>query len=948
MTTTGDMQLAGRRPLPVYGALGGVVLAWTVLLVTSPFSDEVSVLVSNVGLVSAALIGATTALRTGIRSRQRAWLLLGGGALSWGVGQLIWTIYELSGREVPYPSWADVGYAGAVPLLAVGILALPGAPVGWSARLRLVLDGTLIAAALLALSWTLLLHDLISSDSETWAAQALSLGYPVGDVICGTLAVVGLARARSTHAVPLRTLSVLSIGMMSFSVGDTGFALLTLQGTYESGSLIDCGWFFGWMLLALAAYRPSADQPVSSERDQRRRVWLSTSAPYAPVLVSVGVIGWWRLANGSLGRVVVLLLLLIIVLIVIRHVLTQRENDQLTNSLEARVAERTEALSGWEQWWRALVQNSTDVVTVVTGSGLVKYQTPSVRSVFGHAAGDLIDTDFVDAFAPGDRDRFRDCLTAAALSPGEPMSFSGDFVHADGDLCATESSVMSLLHVDAVQGLVINTRDVSERRELESELNHRAFHDELTGLANRSLFRNRLTHALEARGRLEVTVGVLFVDLDRFKEVNDTLGHAYGDELLIAVAERLAETVRPGDTVARLGGDEFAVLLEHLNGVDEAETVADRVIAVLSESTRIRDVDVQVRASVGIALASPIDDDLDVLDPGDAADVMLRNGDIAMYRAKGEGGGSWERFRPELHTALMRRAEIEKQLRSALRDDELSLVYQPTVSVVDGSYNGVEALVRWESATLGSVYPNEFIPVAEETGLIVELGAWVLHHACLQGAAWLASGVADLTLAVNVSGLQLLSPGMLEVVRSALDLSGFPAEHLLLEMTESVLLERSDQTLRRLHELKDLGLRLAIDDFGTGYSSLSYLSRFPVDVLKVDRSFIAQLQQKTSNERELTRTIIQLGGSLAMLTVAEGVETAEQLETLRALGCDLAQGFLFSEPRPPAEIEAMLRRLPAPSEATRDLLAGLPELPDLPAVLPAELPADLPEVPSGA
>jgi EAL domain-containing protein (putative c-di-GMP-specific phosphodiesterase class I) len=296
----------------------------------------------------------------------------------------------------------------------------------------------------------------------------------------------------------------------------------------------------------------------------------------------------------------------------------------------------------------------------------------------------------------------------------------------------------------------------------------------------------------------------------------------------------------------------------------------------------------------------------------------------------------------------MRRAEIEKQLRSALRDDELSLVYQPTVSVVDGSYNGVEALVRWESATLGSVYPNEFIPVAEETGLIVELGAWVLHHACLQGAAWLASGVADLTLAVNVSGLQLLSPGMLEVVRSALDLSGFPAEHLLLEMTESVLLERSDQTLRRLHELKDLGLRLAIDDFGTGYSSLSYLSRFPVDVLKVDRSFIAQLQQKTSNERELTRTIIQLGGSLAMLTVAEGVETAEQLETLRALGCDLAQGFLFSEPRPPAEIEAMLRRLPAPSEATRDLLAGLPELPDLPAVLPAELPADLPEVPSGA
>ncbi len=933
MTTNADMQLAVRRPLPVYAAIGAVVLTWTLLLVISPFGTAGSALVSNVGLVTAALGGAAAAFRAGVRSRQRAWLLLGGGALSWGTGQLVWTIYELSGREVPYPSWADVGYSGAVPLLALGILALPGAPVGWSSRLRVVLDGALIAAALLALSWTLLLHDLINSHSETWAAQALSLGYPVGDVICGTLAVVGLARARSTHAVPLRTLSILSVGMLSFSVGDTGFALLTLKGTYESGNLIDSGWFLGWTLLAVAALRPAANRPALTEREQRRRVWLSTSAPYAPVLAMVVVVAWWRLDHGSVGRVVVVLVLLVTVLIVIRHVLTQRENDQLTNSLEARVVERTEALSGWEQWWRALVQNSTDVVTVVTGNGTVRYQTPSVTSVFGHSATEQIDTDFVDAFAPGDRDRFRDCLTAAALSPGEPMSFAGDFLHADGHLCATESSVMSLLHDDAVQGLVINTRDVSERRELESELNHRAFHDELTGLANRSLFRNRLTHALEARARLEVTVGVLFVDLDRFKEVNDTLGHAYGDELLIAVSERLAETVRPGDTVARLGGDEFAVLLEHLNGVDEAETVADRLVDVLSEPTRLRGVDVQVRASVGIALAAPTDDDLDVLDPGDAADVMLRNGDIAMYRAKGDGGGAWERFRPELHTALMRRAEIEKQLRSAMRDDELSLVYQPTVSVEDGRYIGVEALVRWESATLGSVYPNEFIPVAEETGLIVELGAWVLHRACKQGAAWLASGVTDLTLAVNVSGLQLLSPGMLDMVRSALDLSGFPAEHLLLEMTESVLLERSDQTLRRLHELKNLGLRLAIDDFGTGYSSLSYLSRFPVDVLKVDRSFIAQLEQKASNERELTRTIIQLGGSLAMMTVAEGVETAEQLETLKSLGCDLAQGYLFSEPRPPADIEAMLRHLPTPASPADDLLAALPE--DAPDVQPA-------------
>jgi EAL domain-containing protein (putative c-di-GMP-specific phosphodiesterase class I) len=309
---------------------------------------------------------------------------------------------------------------------------------------------------------------------------------------------------------------------------------------------------------------------------------------------------------------------------------------------------------------------------------------------------------------------------------------------------------------------------------------------------------------------------------------------------------------------------------------------------------------------VGVAIADGEESELRDLSGRDAADVMLRNGDIAMYRAKTGGGGSLERYRPELHAALMRRVEIEKELRNALRNDELSLVYQPTASVVDGSYTGVEALVRWESPVLGTVLPNEFIPVAEDAGLIVDLGAWVLHHACAQAAAWLGNGARpDLTMAVNVSGLQLLSSGMVDLVRRALALSGLPAHHLLLEMTESVLLERTEAMLGRLHQLKALGVRLAIDDFGTGYSSLSYLSRFPVDVLKVDRSFVAQMED-ASNERELTRTIVQLGGSLAMVTVAEGVETREQLDTLRTLGCDLAQGYLFSAPRPPAEIERLL------------------------------------------
>jgi diguanylate cyclase (GGDEF)-like protein/PAS domain S-box-containing protein len=910
MTTTSGMKPARRRPTPAVSAIAIIVAVWTSLLLLSPGSPKTAGVVSDLGLIAAALGGATAAV---VRSRRRgadgrAWLLLGLGALSWGLGQTAWSIYEFLGRDAPIPSYADVGYLGAIPLLAAGLLALPGTPVGWPARARLVLDGALVAAALLIMSWTLVLGPLVTTKADGWLTQTLSVAYPVGDVICGSLAVVSLARLRHQAAVPLRTLVILCLGLLSFSVGDTGFAYLTLQGTYASGQLIDLGWFAGWALLAVAALQPVGISSEFSAGELRRRAWLSLSAPYVPVVALVAIDGYWRLTHGPFGRVAVLGLLLMLLLIVIRHTLTQRENEQLTSSLEARVQRRTEALSGWEQWWRALVQNSTDVVTVVDGDGNVTYQTPSVTSVFGYDARELIGRSLAEVFAEVDQQRWRDCLTAAAAMPGEPVRFSGSVRHAQGGTCATESTVMSLLDEAAVQGLVVNTRDISERMQLESELNYRAFHDELTGLANRALFRDRLAHALDQRPHARQPLAVLFVDLDRFKEVNDSLGHAYGDELLVVIAGRLSEIVRPGDTVARLGGDEFAILLEQITAHDEAEAVANRLVEVVSEPVHIRGIDVLVRASVGVAVAEPDDAELGLLSGGAAADVLLRNGDIAMYRAKSAGGGVHERYRPELHAALMRRAEVEKELRNALRNDELHLLYQPTVSVRDGSFSGVEALVRWESPVLGTVLPNEFIPVAEEAGLIIDVGAWVLHRACLQAATWLASGARDdLTMAVNVSGLQLFSAGIVDTVRSALALSGLSARHLLLEMTESVLLERTEQMLDRLHELKALGLRLAIDDFGTGYSSLSYLSRFPVDVLKVDRSFIAQLHD-ASNERELTRTIVRLGGSLDMQTVAEGVETEAQLETLRLLGCDLAQGYLFSEPRPPTEIEPMLAR----------------------------------------
>jgi diguanylate cyclase (GGDEF)-like protein/PAS domain S-box-containing protein len=884
------------------------ILCWTALLVISPGGRSTAQVASNIGLIFAAFVGATAAMVRSARSaaERRAWVLLGLGALSWGLGQSVWSVYEWLGRDVPFPSYSDVGYLATVPLLVAGLLKLPGTPVSLAERLRLVLDGLLIGVGLLIISWELVIHALVGPGGDGWWKETIALAYPVGDVVIGSIAVVILARARNAERVPLSTLILLTLGAVSFSVGDSGFAILTAQNSYKSGQLIDLGWFAGWMLLALAAMRPSYPAfGTTGISEQRRRAWASMSAPYVPVLCAVAVAGERRVVTGHFAGVTATGLLAMIVLIIARHMLTQRENDVLTRSLEARVRERTSALSGWERWWRALVQNSTDVVTVVDSRGRVEYQTPSVTSVFGYPQLELDGCALGSIFDAAHARRFHSCLKAAARAPGVPMRFTGKVRHADGRFRAGESTVMSLLDDPNVQGLVVNTRDVSEQTQLELELNRRAFHDSLSGLANRALFHDRLAHSVLQREPTATPLAVLFIDLDRFKEVNDALGHAYGDELLVEVARRLTDVVRPGDTVARLGGDEFGVLLERMTDLAEADEVAQRLVDAIGEPMRLSEGnDVQVGASIGIATAG--DDDFYGLDAGAAAEMLLRNADLAMYQAKTRGGGLWQRYHPGLLVSLLHRVEIEKELRAAVRDNELHLVFQPTVSLANGSVTGVEALLRWDSTTWGLVMPAEFIPITEKTGLINELGSWVLHEACREAAAWLRRGTrADLTMAVNVSGIQLLSAGIIEAVRSALALSQLPAQNLVLEMTESVLLDHTEEMLARLCDLKALGVRLAIDDFGTGYSSLSYLSRFPVDVLKVDQSFIAQLQKATAGY-ELTRAIVQLGESLNMITVAEGVETDAQLKALRHIGCDQAQGFLFSRPVSATGIAAML------------------------------------------
>ena len=441
--------------------------------------------------------------------------------------------------------------------------------------------------------------------------------------------------------------------------------------------------------------------------------------------------------------------------------------------------------------------------------------------------------------------------------------------------------------------MLTSVQDVTERVALEQQLRHQAFHDPLTGLANRALFHDRLQHALARLSRGSTGLAVLLLDIDAFKRVNDSLGHTSGDELLIAVSERLAADLRAADTAARLGGDEFVVLAEGLTDPTEAVALADRLQGALTAPFDLAGREVVVRASIGIASAWPGDTA--------SAEELLRNADVAMYAAKAAGHGGHAHFQDHMHTAAVARLEVESELRVALTAGQLELYYQPIVQLPGRQVVGAEGLIRWHHPVRGLVMPGEFIPVAEQTGLIDEIGAWVIEKACRQLARWQEAGGPQ-EVAVNVSARQLTSPHFVPMVCRCLAASGASPAGLTLEITESVLMADADAARLALEELRSVGVRVAIDDFGTGYSSLSYLGRFPLDYLKIDRSFVEGLgyYEPTAGggDTHLVSGIVRLASALGLTVVAEGIETEFQARTVASLGCGKAQGYLFGRPGP--------------------------------------------------
>jgi diguanylate cyclase (GGDEF)-like protein/PAS domain S-box-containing protein len=471
----------------------------------------------------------------------------------------------------------------------------------------------------------------------------------------------------------------------------------------------------------------------------------------------------------------------------------------------------------------------------------------------------------------------------------------------DGRIIHVEVS-SRLISFEGQPAVLVSTHDVTARVTLEEQLREQASHDPLTGLANRNLFAQRVNEELAARPKAS-HLAVLLLDLDGFKTVNDSLGHSSGDQVLVTVAERLTSCLRPGDTAARLGGDEFAILLPKAGGPRTARAVAERLLKTFERPVHVAGKDFVVQASIGIATPA-----LGSL----SAEELLRNADAAMYEAKAAGRGRYSVFERAMYSAAVRRMELDAEMRSALNEQQFLLHYQPEVRLSDRKVAGFEALVRWNHPQHGLVPPNEFISRAEENGLIIPLGDVVLDMACAKLASWQRTSGPDTFVAVNLSAHQLVQPELYAKVKAALARSGADPARLVLEVTETAILTDTDLVRRNLTQVRDLGIRIALDDFGTGYSSLTHLRALPIDVVKIDRSFVADLVSPAAERtgrgatEALVGAIFRLTESLGIATVAEGVETDEQLHLLEELGCQTAQGFLFSKPVPADEVEALL------------------------------------------
>ena len=809
-------------------------------------------------------VAAATALRMAPGALRSAWWSLASALALYFIGDLIGFVSWLLGHD-PFPGPSDFLYcAFYVPLAAAALWLIRAAAVRvpW---LQLSLDTTIFVIGFGAFFWYLVVEPAAMHAQLGIIKEALSEAYLALDSFC--LLVFGVVLLTgSSHAGGWRIPFLLLIGFATMFLGDIIWSLGKVRGYYVPGGVQDVLYLACYLPMTAAGREQMRALAMRARETSRTSGALARSMPYAAMAAAFLVLIY--LSRGGLGGQATLMIGVVFALTLLL---------MFRQAVVLRMA---------EEHYASLIANASDVIMIVGTDGVVRFASPATTRTLGLKPEEITGKNLAALWGGEDGERLRTFLeeiartTSGAVGPVElRIERAGRVIEAVGS---------NLSNDRAVRGLALNLRDISERKVLEEKLRQLAFHDPLTLLANRNLFRDRVQHALARAQRGENFAAVMFLDVDNFKNINDSLGHDAGDRLLQAVARRIVQKSRSSDTVARLGGDEFGVLLEGVGTAAEAQRIADALIESLGAPFSLDGREVRVTASIGVAFSAA----------DTTARALLSNADLAMYHAKAAGKNRQVIFQPQMQTLLRERLRLEADIGRALAREEFFLEYQPIVDLGTRILLGVEALVRWRHPEAGVLMPGSFIHVLEECGQIAALGRWVLKQACRDVCAWRDSiaGASGLRLSVNISGRHLQHGELVQDICAALEASGFEAGNLVIELTESTMMYNTEVNLERFHRLKKLGVKLAIDDFGTGYSSLSYLHRFPIDILKIDRSFVNGLTSSDDGP-ELAKAVITLGETLGLDTVAEGIELEPQVSALLALGCVAGQGFLFAPAR---------------------------------------------------
>ncbi|MEV5438067.1 EAL domain-containing protein [Streptomyces sp. NPDC052682] len=884
-------------------------------------SQRLALIMGDFGLSAAA---GTAAVSCVLYARSRcirfrpAWLLFGLSSAMAALGNLVWGWYEVVlGQPVPSPSYADLFFLCFAPPAIVGLLVLAKRPVRKAGWVCLGLDAWLIGGSLLTLAWSLALAQAAKTEGPGVAHTALSLAYPLLDIVLISMVLALHFRRSAVNRTAINTaISGLALTLMC----DALFTSPLMHDSYRSGQLLDAGWFAGSLILAYAPWAaprggqqdadwqgteghtrvahehvpgqrgaPPAHPPLPGGEHARYPVArpvagsLAALTPYlAAAVCTLGIL--YNVLNGrSVDRVVLITGGTVVLALVVRQGIMLRDNITLTQELAQK-----------ENHFRSLVQGSSDVIMIAAPSGVLRYVSPAAAGVYGRPAEELVGTELADLIHPEDLGcvvhEVRRFLAADPVE--EPTTrIECRFRSGDGGWLNVESTV-NRHH----GGLIFNSRDVTERVRLQAQLQHNAEHDPLTDLPNRALFTRRVQQALSGRratdrGQALRNTAVLFIDLDGFKAVNDTIGHQAGDELLVQAARRLQDAVRQGDTAARLGGDEFAALIVGDTTRDRSARerhiveLADRLRGTLSQPYLIDGNDVRVNASIGVAFA----------EPGLGAGELLRNADLAMYRAKAGGKGRVELYRPQMQQDVVRKSELATRLRAALHDGEFALLHQPVVCLADGRITSVHAQARWRSSQGVLFTPAEFLRVAEDGDRTAELERWMLQKAVEQAAERHARGLS-VPVTVRTSARRLLDRSLpLGSVEALLTRHGLPPGSLIVELSDTESRAGLDELERRLNALRRVGVRISLDGFGSGCAAITALRRLPVDILKLDRGLVEGVVE-SARLHKITSGLLRIATDLGLQSVAEGVDLPEQAVALRAMGCTHGQGMAFSGP----------------------------------------------------